>query len=77
MSDNSNEFEQENIEIINNLRETFSSSSLGEASTTEIEELLIHEQAEMSVLDVAREFVIDKDNDLFSLLCFKYLNGEF
>ena len=49
--------------IINDLVNKFSNSNIGITSTKEIEDLLIFEQAEITVLDVAKEFIINKENN--------------
>ena len=49
--------------IINDLVNKFSNSNIGTTSTKEIEDLLIFEQAEMTAIDVAKEFIINKENN--------------
>ena len=53
--------EEENI--INDLVNKFSNSNIGITSPKELEEVLIYEQAEMTVLDVAKEFLINRENN--------------
>ena len=53
--------EDENLDILNNLVSHISESSIGTTSTREIEDLLIFEQAEMSVLDIAKDFLFEKE----------------
>ena len=54
--------EEENVHIVNDLVSQFSQSTLGTTSAGELEDLLTYEQAEMSVLDVAKDFLLEREN---------------
>ena len=59
-----NEESVEESNIINGLVNRFSNSNIGITSAKEIEDLLIFEEAEMTVLDVAQEFIINRENSV-------------